>query len=1081
MRRILIYSRTGTPLGEINPNDVLSAVLREEINGEHSLELTTTQVLDKGVRLLHQDGRGKWREFTVDGVDADHSAGITTIGTYYCPWSIQEDLSGVTVSVMPGTQTPVMASVALTALLSSQSRWAVGTVTNTATGGASMYDRSAWDALSTLVEVWGGEIDVTIGVSAITGVIARSVDLYSQQGNQTAKRRFDFGADARGIKRKLADGALYCRISPRGKGEQTDSGGYGRKITIESVNAGKDYLEYTPMVAVARIPNGSDGYLYPTKIVENSDCETPAELKAWAQTILADECTPKVTYELDVLQSDEAGTSVQGVSLGDAVQVVDTRFGAEGIRVEARVTSITTDLVAERVESIELGSPEETISAKFDSVNRSVAAISNQLTVMATPEYVSNLLDRINQEVNATGGYTYITEGQGLRTYDVAVSDPLIGAEASQVVEIKGGNIRIANSKTAQGEWEWKTVLQSGHILADLVTAAKLTSGFIGSAQSGNYWDLDTGELRMAQTAMLGNKTVSQVLSDVSGANEIAFEAIDENLIPFTDALDADHGWLLSANATGDGALSVLLTAQASGYRSARTPFIPYYLVRERDVALSFRAVAGTAGTTLGVSFELWHKGDTARYGRIDTTVTLSTSTQSFSVLQTLSDAAFTLNTGEAIAATDYLRIGFWNSAANVAIRVSRIKLQLGSVVSTWRPSSSQPAADAAVEAQTQEYVFNKLTANGTLQGLYMSNGQLYVNANYIQTGLMSANLIKGGTLVMGGANNTNGIIQVKDASGNVVCLLNNAGIEATGTLKMMLGGFTTNGKVYAELKTFTIPNFILNVGNRTAKGLQIYRSGDTVTQNVSIAALQGSQTLAGSVLGDSAIAANGALSISGLQAKGAVVSNIEFSAEVSASNGTVDINAGSWSSSNGFVGFHVAVLKGSTQFTHYVRSGVYTNPLYISPSGISTDGTKSRLVSTDNYNERLLYCYETPTPTFGDIGSGTLDENGLCYVEIDDVFAETANTLRAYQVFLQKCGNGDLWVAEKHPSYFVVQGTPNLQFDWEVKARQTGYEHTRLEQLGIDEVSIINADELPNPEDVYHDYIEEIEQALYA
>lgn len=1043
MRRILIYSRTGTPLGEINPNDVLSAVLREEINGEHSLELTTTQVLDKGVRLLHQDGRGKWREFTVDGVDADHSAGITTIGTYYCPWSIQEDLSGVTVSVMPGTQTPVMARVALDALLSSQSRWVTGTVTNTATGGASMYDRSAWDALSTLIEVWGGEIDVTIGVSTITGVITRSVDLYSQQGNQTAKRRFDFGADAKGIKRKLADGALYCRISPRGKGEQTDSGGYGRKITIESVNQGKDYLEYTPMVAVARIPNGSDGYLYPTKIVENSDCETPAELKAWAQTILADECTPKVTYELDVLQSDEAGTSVQGVSLGDAVQVVDTRFSSDGIRVEARVTSITTDLAAERVDSIELGSPDETIAAKFESVNRSVAAISNQLTVMATPEYVSNLLDRINQEVNATGGYTYITEGQGLRTYDVAVSDPLIGAEASQVVEIKGGNIRIANSKTAQGEWEWKTVLQSGHILADLVTAAKLTSGFIGSAQSGNYWDLDTGEFRMAQTAVLGNKTVSQVLSDVSGANEIAFEAIDENLIPFTDALDADHGWLLSENATGDGALSVLLTSQASGYRSARTPFIPYYLVRERDVALSFRAVAGTAGTTLGVSFELWHKGDTARYGRIDTTVTLSTSTQSFSVLQTLSDAAFTLNTGEAIAATDYLRVGFWNSAASVAIRVSRIKLQLGSVVSTWRPSSSQPAADAAVEAQTQEYVFNKLTANGALQGLYMSNGDLYVNASYIKTGVLSANLItagsmsaeritsgtmsaariNGGTLKMGGSANGNGVIAVYDDSDALVARLDNYGFRLyhSASYSTLLQAKTYNNVNYASI-TNTSPNSStarLHVGGYIGGELTVgsYTRGSDYysTINTSTSTIIGTLRL-----------------------------------------GT-DLKVGpdEWGRPN----------YGGTVFCYDVRC----------------TGSKSRLVTTENYDDRLLYCYETPTPMFGDIGSGTLDENGLCYVAIDDVFAETANTLRAYQVFLQKCGNGDLWVAEKHPSYFVVQGTPNLQFDWEVKARQTGYEHTRLEQLGVDEVSIINADELPNPEDVYHDYIEEIEQALYA
>lgn len=1038
MRRILIYSRTGTPLGEINPNDVLSAVLREEINGEHSLEITTTQVLDKGVRLLHQDGRGKWREFTVDGVDADHSAGVTTIGTYYCPWSIQEDLSGVTVSVMPGTQTPVMARVALDALLSAQSRWTTGTVTNTATGGASMYDRSAWDALSTLVEVWGGEIDVTIGVSTITGVITRSVDLYSQQGNQTAKRRFDFGADAKGIKRKLADGALYCRISPRGKGEQTDSGGYGRKITIESVNAGKDYLEYTPMVAVARIPNGSDGYLYPTKIVENSDCETPAELKAWAQTILADECTPKVTYELDVLQSDEAGTSVQGVSLGDAVQIVDTRFSSDGIRVEARVTSITTDLAAERVDSIELGSPEETISAKFDSVNRSVAAISNQLTVMATPEYVSNLLDRINQEVNATGGYTYITEGQGLRTYDVAVSDPLIGAEASQVVEIKGGNIRIANSKTAQGEWEWKTVLQSGHILADLVTAAKLTSGFIGSAQSGNYWDLDTGEFRMAQTAMLGNKTVSQVLSDVSGANEIAFEAIDENLIPFTDALDADHGWLLSANATGDGALSVLLTAQASGYRSARTPFIPYYLVRERDVALSFRAVAGTAGTTLGVSFELWHKGDTARYGRIDTTVTLSTSTQSFSVLQTLSDAAFTLNTGEAIAATDYLRVGFWNGAANVAIRVSRIKLQLGSVVSTWRPSSSQPAADAAVEAQTQEYVFNKLTANGTLQGLYMSNGNLYINGTYMKIGKVSSS---NGRVYFDLDNNElacDRLVSTASGSQTIVTVASVPAYQSGSDYGMRVvnsnyaSGYvsitpaTQDGYQWASL--IRTPRIFKIMGGDFGEKVN---AGQTISRNQSVIQLYGGLGVSGGYIR--------------LWSQGIIDIDTPISKLVQIQSGGVSVfcrNGGS---------FDVVV------------------------------GTKSKVVETDNYSQRRLYCYETPSPVFADIGSGTIGEDGTCIVEIDDVFSETVRTDIAYQVFLQRCGQGDAWIAEKHPRYFVVEGEPGLQFDWEIKARQAGFEHLRLEQMGLDEEGISDRDTIPNPEEMYPDYIEEIEQALYA
>ena len=54
-----------------------------------------------------------------------------------------------------------------------------------------------------------------------------------------------------------------------------------------------------------------------------------------------------------------------------------------------------------------------------------------------------------------------------------------------------------------------------------------------------------------------------------------------------------------------------------------------------------------------------------------------------------------------------------------------------------------------------------------------------------------------------------------------------------------------------------------------------------------------------------------------------------------------------------------------------------------------------------------------------------------------------------AYQVFLQKCGQGDLWVKEKHATHFIVEGTPNLSFDWEVKARQAGFENTRLEDVG--------------------------------
>ena len=120
----------------------------------------------------------------------------------------------------------------------------------------------------------------------------------------------------------------------------------------------------------------------------------------------------------------------------------------------------------------------------------------------------------------------------------------------------------------------------------------------------------------------------------------------------------------------------------------------------------------------------------------------------------------------------------------------------------------------------------------------------------------------------------------------------------------------------------------------------------------------------------------------------------------------------------------------------------------------LTVAGTKNRKVKTSNYSDRLLYSYETPTPLFGDIGEAVIGEDGVCYVDLDDIFTETIADKVEYQVFLQKEGEGDCWVGEKTPRYFVIHGTPNLKVAWELKAKQKGYELERLEPSdnGLDE-----------------------------
>lgn len=117
-----------------------------------------------------------------------------------------------------------------------------------------------------------------------------------------------------------------------------------------------------------------------------------------------------------------------------------------------------------------------------------------------------------------------------------------------------------------------------------------------------------------------------------------------------------------------------------------------------------------------------------------------------------------------------------------------------------------------------------------------------------------------------------------------------------------------------------------------------------------------------------------------------------------------------------------------------------------IATDSVTAGGSKPRMIETESYGTRLQYCYETPTPLFGDIGEGVIDETGVCVIYIDDIFAETANLKCDYQVFLQSYSQYNCYVSERTPSYFVVLGEPKSTFGWEIKAVQRDYETYRLD-----------------------------------
>lgn len=539
--RVIVTSHDGAVVGDLDPARLVDMVVVDEVNGERSLAVTTTQELSKGDRLLWRDGMLKWREYVVEADEAEHSAGEAT-HAYWCPWSLQYDLSRTFVSAMPGTGgTPATAEQALEAALGGTARWVVGAVDVATTGSASFFRMSGWEALQTLVETWGGEVDATIEVG-LAGVTSRSVSLLAHVGDEGATRRFDYGHDVTGIRRTVMDEPWTCRVIPLGKAEETEGGGYGRKVTIADANGGVMWIEDADAVPLTRVPDGSGGWEHPVQVVENDAMETAADLKAWALGHLHDWTRPKVSYECSVVQLAEAGMDAHGVAVGDECAVVDAAFGESPIRIETRLLRVEHHPLDRSQDVLTFSNLVDGLGSQLGDIARSVAQVQSQVTSLSlnqsTAEYVSNLISRMNAEANATGGFTYITKGQGIRTYDRAVSDPLVGTEATQVVEIKGGNVRIADSRDSDGDWEWRTVIVSGHVAADLVTTAQITTGYIGS-EGGTFIDLDNDTVQLGSSDSFHVVADSQELGFYQADTRVAYVNGNQLYIPYTVVLNA--------------------------------------------------------------------------------------------------------------------------------------------------------------------------------------------------------------------------------------------------------------------------------------------------------------------------------------------------------------------------------------------------------------------------------------------------------------------------------------------------------------------------------------------------------------
>ena len=108
----------------------------------------------------------------------------------------------------------------------------------------------------------------------------------------------------------------------------------------------------------------------------------------------------------------------------------------------------------------------------------------------------------------------------------------------------------------------------------------------------------------------------------------------------------------------------------------------------------------------------------------------------------------------------------------------------------------------AAAGTLTQQNVFNALTSNGALQGIFMSGGDLYINGTYINSGAINANLITTGTinadLIRAGTiASANGRTTISMSTGDISVAMNSGAKMGIGVLGMSI--YDSNNNVVSR------------------------------------------------------------------------------------------------------------------------------------------------------------------------------------------------------------------------------------------------------------------------------------------
>ena len=499
--KLFLFNNDEKLIGTVNP---LEGIQNEEINKIQTIECTVvySELIEKASYIGHKDYSDNriFHLYKIDHVTKTSTTDVKIVGVHTFFDDMESD--GYVKDFRPTNRELVGV---LTTILDG-SRWQLGTINIQRRYTGNFYYVTRKEAISKLIEATQIEIKPRLEFNRgkITG---RYLDVFARLGARNGKV-FVHGRDLLTVSEKKSQGSIYTAVVGRGKGEETDTGGYGRRITFKDVvwrkssgnpvdkPEGQEYVEIPAMTELYGFEKGTKPRI---KIVEFQDETDKEKLLRLSYEWLERNSRIQVEYSAKVL-------NVGNLELGDTVGIFNPKLG---IKYETRVFKVKRNLVNNKL--TEFGIGDKVTTSPFSRTIELAKEMKNFQD--DTVYWLDKIRERLSDKLINEDGYNYDLKADN--EYKLPAGyysfDKPIDQNPTKVVYMGAGKIAIANSKKPTGEWNWRTFLDGNGATLDLINTGVLKAGRIQSADGRSYWDLDTGEFHMEQSAI--NEAVKTVVN----------------------------------------------------------------------------------------------------------------------------------------------------------------------------------------------------------------------------------------------------------------------------------------------------------------------------------------------------------------------------------------------------------------------------------------------------------------------------------------------------------------------------------------------------------------------------------------